>query len=122
MPPTEPSPLRERLRRTLRDALRSRDAVAAGALRAAISAIDNAEAVPVTAPDRYGSDPMGAAGLGAAEAPRRTLDGEEIQRIVRAEAADRMAAAAQFERLGQVDAAARMRAGAELLTAITDAS
>ena len=47
MPPTEPSALRERLRRTLRDALRARDAVAAGALRAAIAAIDNAEAVAV---------------------------------------------------------------------------
>ncbi|GIF77173.1 hypothetical protein Asi02nite_66910 [Asanoa siamensis] len=118
MPPTA---LRERLRRTLRDALRARDAVAAGALRAAIAAIDNAEAVPAAHPDGFGSAPMGAVGVGAAEVPRRTLDGDEILRIVRAEAADRMAAAAQFERLGQVDAAARMRAGAELLTAITDA-
>ncbi|MEV0720823.1 hypothetical protein [Asanoa sp. NPDC050611] len=115
-----PSDLRERLRRTLREALRSRDAVAAGALRAAISAIDNAEAVPAR-PGQFGRAPMGAVGVGAAEAPRRSLDGEEILRIVRAEAADRLAAAAQFERLGQVDAAARMRAGAELLTAITDA-
>ncbi|MEV4534112.1 hypothetical protein AB0J82_09795 [Asanoa sp. NPDC049518] len=123
MPTTEPSALRERLRRTLRDALRARDAVAAGALRSAISAIDNAEAVPVGADGRLSLNPLGTVGVGAAEATRRALDDDEILRIVRAEVADRMAAAAQYERLGQVDAAGRMRSGAELLAAIAaDAS
>ena len=121
MPTTESCALRERLRRTLRDALRARDAVAAGALRAAISAIDNAEAVAVE-PDRLSLNPLGAVGVGAAEATRRTLDDDEVLRIVRAEVADRLAAAAQYERLGQGDAAVRMRSGAELLTAIADAS
>jgi uncharacterized protein YqeY len=119
VPPTEPCALRERLRRTLRDALRARDAVAAGALRSAIAAIDNAEAVPAGA---RSTRPLGAAGLGATEVRRRELDAEEISRIVRSEAADRMAAAAQYERLGQIDAAARMRSSAELLAAIVDAS
>ena len=53
---------------------------------------------------------------------RRTLDDDEVRRIVRAEVADRLAAAAQYERLGQGDAAVRMRSGAELLAAIADAS
>ncbi|MEV4621620.1 hypothetical protein AB0J74_23285 [Asanoa sp. NPDC049573] len=122
MPTTEPCALRERLRRTLRDALRARDAVAAGALRSAIAAIDNAESVPGVSLGVRSSQPLGVTGVGAAEVPRRELDTEEMLRIVRAEAADRMAAAAQYERLGQVDAAARMRSGAELLAAIVDAS
>ncbi|MDG4825936.1 hypothetical protein O7635_29155 [Asanoa sp. WMMD1127] len=121
MPPTEPCGLRDRLRRTLRDALRARDAVAAGALRSAIAAIDNAEAVDA-GPDRFGTEPLGVPGVGAAEVARRPLDGAEVQRIVRAEAADRLAAAAHYELAGRSDAAARMRAGAELLTAIADAS
>jgi uncharacterized protein YqeY len=115
VPPTEPCALRERLRRTLRDALRARDAVAAGALRSAIAAIDNAEAVPGVS-ERVRSS------VGTTEVRRRELDAEEMVRIVRSEAADRMAAAAQYERLGQIDAAARMRASAELLAAIVEAS
>jgi len=121
VPPTEPCTLRERLRRTLRDALRSRDAVAAGALRTAIAAIDNAEAIDV-GPDRFGSEPLGAVGVGAAEATRRTLTEDDILRIVRAEAADRLTAAAQYDMAGQSDAASKMRAGADLLTAIADAT
>ena len=122
MPPTEPRALRERLRRTLRDALRARDAVAAGALRSAIAAIDNAEAVPGGSEGWLSTNPMGAAGLGATEVARRELSAEEMLRIVLAEAADRRAAAAQYERLGQIDAAARMRSSADLLSAIVDAS
>jgi hypothetical protein len=122
VPPTEPCALRERLRRHLRDALRARDAVAAGALRSAIAAIDNAEAVPDGPGGWVSTNPMGATGLGATEVVRRELSTEEIRRIVLAEAADRHAAAAQYERLGQIDAAARMRSSADLLSAIVDAS
>jgi uncharacterized protein YqeY len=110
--------MRERLRRTLRDALRSRDAVAAGALRAALSAIDNAEAVPAE-PD--GWLPPAGIGVGSTEVARRELTEDDMVRIVRAEVADRHAAAAQYERLGQLDAAARMRAGADLLAAMAAA-
>src|SRR5262245_7013370 len=40
--------VRQRLRRALREALRSRDVPAASALRSGLAAIDNAEAVPVS--------------------------------------------------------------------------
>ena len=47
-PETQPDgDVRDRLGRALRDALKARDQVAASALRSALAAIGNAEAVPV---------------------------------------------------------------------------
>jgi hypothetical protein len=94
---TSPHDIRSRLRRALTGALKARDAAAASALRTALGAIGNAETVapgPVQAPGTGSIHVAGAvAGLGAAEAPRRTLTEGEVAGIVRAEITEREAGA-----------------------------
>jgi uncharacterized protein YqeY len=111
-----------RLRSALGEALRARDMVAVGALRSALSAIGNAEAVAPGSPVAAGAGGeyfAGAvAGLGAAEARRRTLSAAEIERIVRAEAGERLRAAAEYERAGHADRAARLHSEAWVLTSL----
>jgi uncharacterized protein YqeY len=111
-----------RLRRALTTALKARDKDAVSALRTALSAIGNAEAVD---PGEPGSGPPAAAGsahlagtaagLGAAEAQRRQLTGADVAAIVRAEAAEREAAASQYERSGHAGQAAGLRHGTRAL-------
>lgn len=103
--------LRHQLETALKSALRARDAVAAGALRSALGALDNASAVE--GPERY--RPM--VGVGAGEAERRNLTIEEMRGIVRVEVTDRAIAADQYDRLGQPSEAARLRAEANVLEA-----
>lgn len=96
-----------------------RDAVAVSALRTALAAIDNAEAVPPDEADLLASGgPVAGsvAGLGASDVRRRDLTGADVERIVRAEAAERLAAAGEYERRGQPDRAARLRAEASVLS------
>src|SRR5690242_7551165 len=117
----EPEPdIRSRLRRALAGALKARDAGAASALRSALSAIGNAEAVDpgeVSRPGASGSIHFAgaAAGLGAAEAERRYLTEADVAAIVRAEAAEREAAASQYERGGHDRQAAGLRHGTRVL-------
>jgi uncharacterized protein YqeY len=107
-----------RLRRALPPALKARDRAAVAALRSALAAIDNAQAVEAPPAPRSGGVVAGAVtGLGAGDAPRRELSQGDIAAIVRAEVADRRAAAADYERAGQVDAAARLTAEADVLAA-----
>src|SRR5580704_15837381 len=98
------TPLQVRLQTALTHALSSRDVVAAAALRSALSAIANAEAVPpAEASFRQTSSEHVAgavAGLGATEAPRRELTEVDIAAIVTTEITDRRSAAAGYERLG----------------------
>jgi uncharacterized protein len=111
-----------RLRRALTAALKARDKDGMSALRSALSAIGNAEAVD---PGEPGSGPPAAAGsahlagtvagLGAAEAQRRHLTEADITAIVRAEAAERDAAASQYERAGHAGQAAGLRHGTRAL-------
>jgi uncharacterized protein YqeY len=114
-PPGDDLPARLRL--ALTAALRARDMTAVAALRSALGAIGNAEAVPVPA----GSSAAGphvagsAAGLGAAEAERRWLSPAQVAAIVQAEIDERLAAAAQYERAGREDRAARLTAEAQAL-------
>jgi uncharacterized protein YqeY len=103
--------------------MKARDTAAVGALRSALAAIDNAEAVearplPPTAtglPDVVESVPGhpgvagSVAGLGAAEVRRRSLTEAEMGEIVRAEVADRESAALDYERAGRHDRAERLR-------------
>ncbi len=111
--------IRQRLRGALRAAMRSRDVRAASALRSALAAIDNAEAIPVsetrttatTSPHFAGA----AAGLGAAEAQRRSLTGRQICEVVEAEIAERVAAAANYEG-GHPEQASRLRREAQVLS------
>jgi uncharacterized protein YqeY len=126
-----------RLRAALTAALSARDMIAAAAIRSALAAIGNAEAVrprvkprPATgttpAPDGTHRTPVGsehiagaAAGLGAAEAARRQLTEADIAEIVLAEIADRRSAADQYDRLGRDDRAERLRREAEVLATVT---
>jgi uncharacterized protein YqeY len=116
---------RERLQSALREALKARDTIATSALRTALSAIDNATAVP--AGPAPGADTGGphfagaAAGLRAGEAERRSLTEPEVEQIVRAEAADREAAARGYDQAGRADQADRLRREARVLISVLDA-
>jgi uncharacterized protein YqeY len=103
--------MRADLRRDLAAAMRARDAVAVSALRTALAAIENAEAV------RPGPSPVAGSvlGLGAGDVPRRDLTAGDVDRIVRAEKAELLAAAGEYERRGQAARAERLRAEAEVL-------
>jgi uncharacterized protein len=113
------TPLQVRLQTALIQALSSRDVVAAAALRSALSAIANAEAVPpADASSRRTSSEHVAgavAGLGATEAPRHELAEADIAAIVTTEITDRRSAAAEYERLGRADQFERLRREAEIL-------
>jgi uncharacterized protein len=121
--PGDPEPdIRSRLRRALTEAIKARDAGAVSALRSALGAIGNAEAVDPgeAGPGRPGVSGSihfagAAAGLGAAEAERRRLTEADVTAIVRAEAAEREAAASQYERRGHDGPAAGLRHGARAL-------
>jgi uncharacterized protein len=119
-------------RATLRDALlaarKDRDATRVSALRSALSAIDNAGAVPTAtsgsatpvsmnqdAPSS-GTIAGGVVGLGAAEVARRELSDAEIRDLLRAEVEERLAAAEQFTTGGNGERAASLRAEAAVLS------
>ena len=117
---TGPQALRDALRRDLASAMKTREPDAVSALRTAIAAIDNAEAVP--APDESTATTSGhiagaRAGLGAAEAARRNLSDGQQQAILRDQIAGYAADADHYEALGQQAAAGRLRAQARLLSA-----
>jgi len=112
--------LRHALRRDLAMAMKARQPDAVAALRAAIAAIDNAEAVP--APEARqaatSSHIAGArAGLGAAEAARRDLSDSDQRAVLREQITGYTTEADRYEALGQPAAAARLRAQAHLLSA-----
>jgi uncharacterized protein len=93
-----------RLRAALNDALRTRDVVAAFAVRSALAAIGNAEAVPAeTVP------------AGTTEVARRVLGPAETRRIVEAEIGERESAAGQYEQNGHGDRAGTLRREAQIL-------
>jgi uncharacterized protein YqeY len=128
-----PSPagsVRSRLQAALRAAMKERDTVTASALRSALSAIANAEAVSLPAassgpPARPAaqSSPHFAgavAGLGAAEVSRRQITEDEATAIAAAEAADRRAAARDYQAAGHADRAGRLRREARAIEAALD--
>jgi uncharacterized protein len=123
--------LEARLRRALTAALRARDLTAAAALRSALGAIGNAEAVPPPAavppePGRPAAPAAGdgphiagaVAGLAAGEAERLRLSPAQVQAIVQAEIDERLTAAAQYEQAGHADRAARLAAEAQALAVV----
>ncbi|MBF6329362.1 GatB/YqeY domain-containing protein [Nocardia transvalensis] len=110
------APLRERLRAALPVAMKARDRDAASALRSALAAIDNSEAVDA-AEVKAGAIEASAVGLGAAEARRRELTEADIERIVQREIDERRSAAEEYESLGRSDRADRLRAEAAALAA-----
>jgi len=116
--------LRSQLRRHLCTAARDRDRIAVAALREAIAALDNADAIQ---PDRDLQAEAGeyvaggVVGLGAAEAERRILDAEAERAIVSAEIETRLAAAVIYDQHGESARSADLRLGAEVLLAALDA-
>ncbi|MCX3063895.1 GatB/YqeY domain-containing protein [Streptomyces beihaiensis] len=79
--------------------MRARDKAAVSALRSALAAVENAEAVVVEAgaADRgAGAVEASPVGAGATEAVRRELSESGVAEIVRAEIAERLDAAAQL--------------------------
>jgi uncharacterized protein YqeY len=125
-PAAEPGgDVRERLRLALRAAMKARDTVAVSALRSVLAAIANAEAVPpAEASPADGSAPAvtgnqyvagSTAGLGATEAGRRELTGDEVAAIVRAEAAERRAACRHYRAAGQAGQAERLLREAQVI-------
>jgi uncharacterized protein YqeY len=112
-----PLPLRKRLREALPAAMKAGDRVALAALRSALAAIDNAEAVDSTAAtnERLGIGQL-PVGVGAAEVARRVLTRAEVEHIVRAEVAEREAAAHDYVRAGRPERAERLRGEAGVLS------
>jgi uncharacterized protein len=111
----ETVPLRERLRAAVPAAMKTGDRRAVSALRSALSAIDNAEAVEIGDDLRAGAIEAGPAGLGAAEVARRALSEDEITAIVQAEISERRAVAADYEKAGHGERATALLAEADAL-------
>jgi uncharacterized protein YqeY len=113
------------LRRALKQAMKDRDQITVTVLRTTLAAIANAEAVDVTdaAADAEGGPRLSLSieqspvGAGATEVDRRVLTEEQVEQIVRAEAADRRSAVAAYERAGQSDRADRLRSEISVLEA-----
>ena len=117
------STLRAALRSRLTTAMRERDRAATAALRGAVAAIENAEAVPVIDRPLVGGsvDVAGAAlGVGATEAARLVLDGEAEREVVSAEVAALVEAQEAYAAAGDADRAAAAAAGAEVLRDVLD--
>lgn len=103
--------LRDRLRGSLTEAMRARDRRAVAVLRTTLAAIDNAEALPLSA---AGDGPV----VGrSADVARRELDEQRILAVVRAELRERVEAAALYERLDRPDEVAALHAEMRLLLA-----
>lgn len=112
--------MRASLRDELKAALEARDHIAIAALRSALAAIDNAEAVaahhPVTGTAGNEHVAGSAIGVGAAEAERRHLTEADLRSIVENEVRERSVAAKEYDQAGRGDLAERLRAEAEVLS------
>jgi uncharacterized protein YqeY len=105
--------LRSRLRADLTVALKARDGVAVSALRSALAAIENAEAVdagPHGGPQGASEHIAGAArGAGAGDRPRRDLREAEVRAIMREHVDELERVAAQYDGLGRGGDASTLR-------------
>ena len=118
---------RARLREALLAARKDRDAPRVSALRSALSAIDNAGAVPTATlgsatpvnmnPDAPASGTIagGVVGLGAAEVARRELSDAQIRQLVQGEIDERLAAAGGIDAT-HIERAAILRSQAAVLS------
>ncbi len=107
--------LRDALSAALPVAMRARDRVAVAALRSALAAVANAEAVPIDGAPAAGAVELARVGVGAADAPRRVLTEADVRRIVRAEVDERADAARVMAGAGRPDEADRLQAEAAVL-------
>jgi uncharacterized protein len=134
--PDDAGNVRDRLRRALPAAIKAKDTVAVAALRSALAAIDNAEAVAADEVGPQMVDPQAdhasasgrdsypeveiagtVAGVGAGEVARRPLTAWEIEESIRAEVVERQVVARIYESAGHLDQAERLRHEAQLLNA-----
>lgn len=112
------STLRAALRSRLTIAMRERDRAATAALRNAVAAIENAEAVPVVERPAVSTsaDVAGAAvGVGATEAERLVLGAEAERHLLAAEVAALVEAEEAYAAVGDVSRASAAAAGAAVL-------
>lgn len=110
------SPLVDRLRSSLRDAMLARDRDTAAVLRTVLAAIDNAGAVDApTGGLAVEEAPIGA---GSSDVARREVAGKEIEAIVRSEIGDLEAAAARYRELGRAEEAETLLTGAATLRSL----
>jgi uncharacterized protein YqeY len=110
--------IRTALRADLVAAMKARHVDAVTALRTAIAAIDNAEAVDAPADDqpRASEHIAGArSGVGATEAERRDLTASTVRAILREQISERVAEAERYDGHGQTAAADRLRREADAL-------
>ena len=110
---TAPQLIRERMKADLTSALKARQTATATTLRTLLAAIDNAEAVPLSAAPApvNGRSP---------DVPRKLLGAADIQAILSQEAAECRRALGDYQRLGQPEAADAMRAALTLIEAYAD--
>ncbi len=101
--------------------MKARDTPARNAIRSALAAIENAEAVvpEATSGTSMTSEHVAgtAVGVGVAEADRRELDEDHTLEIVSAERDERLAAAADYRARGEEQRAAELEAEAAALDA-----
>ncbi len=113
-----------RLRAALRAGMKSKDKTAVSALRSALAAVANAEAVevPDDRPDGESTIAKARTGVGAGEAARRTLGAADIEKILDDEIGSRHEIARQLEESGHPDRAEHLRAEADAIAAalVTD--
>ena len=99
------------LREKLKEAMRLRDGSLISLYRETLSAIDNAEAIPVTELKMPVEPVIGKNN----EAPRKLLSADDIRQILQHEVEDRHAASAEYARLGQQAEAERLQTAAGLI-------
>ncbi len=119
-PASDAEALRAVLRRDLTAALKARQPDAVAALRAAIAAIDNAQAVAAPAgpaPATSAHVAGASVGAGSAEVPRRRLSDEEARTILGDQVAEYDREAERYRALGRAEAAQRLADQARLLAA-----
>lgn len=127
---TDPAELRTRMRAGLTSAMKARDKVTVAALRTALAAFDNAEAVPVPPTPNEGSPTPSqgppatsehvagtSVGLGSAETDRRALTVDDLHAVLRGQIDERTAEADTYADHGRADAADRLRREADALRA-----
>ncbi|WP_353952054.1 hypothetical protein V6K52_01035 [Knoellia sp. S7-12] len=112
--------VRASMRTSLKEAMRGRDKLAVSALRSALSAIDNAEAVPAEPTTTRDESPIAGAviGVGATEAARRELSLDDVRALMRGEVDERREAAVEIEGAGHPDRAEDLRREADVLEAV----
>jgi uncharacterized protein YqeY len=115
---TDSAFLRATLRADLITAMKARDSDAVAALRTAIAAIDNAEAVDrpdgatATTSEHFAGAHLG---VGSTEVARRNLTIDDVHAILQEQMAERSVEADRYDQLGRREAAARLRREANAL-------